>query len=77
MNTEHWESNSNTYASSTGKGYIGPFTKTIWSFSKKANCFLKNAKIVLTHNLSIKFIAKDNTTFLDKQKDISFFMTKH
>ena len=38
---------------------------------------MKNAKIVLTHNLSIKFIAKDNTTFLDKQKDISFFMTKH
>ena len=46
-------------------------------FFSKTNCFMKNAKIVLTHNLSIKFIAKDNTTFLDKQKDISFFMTKH
>jgi len=33
---------------------------------------LKNARIVLTHNLSIKFIAKDNTTFLEKQKDIFY-----
>ena len=44
MNTEHWESNSNTYASSTGKGYIGPFTKTIWSFSPKLTAFWKMLK---------------------------------
>jgi len=58
--------------------HIGPFTKPILSFFFcKAICILKNARIILTHTLLIKFISKDNTTFLEKQKDISFFMTKH